>query len=34
MTLSQISKLNSKLHDEIKSRKQVNEFPKSDEHSD
>ena len=34
MTLSEISKLNSKLHGEIKTRKQANEFPKSDEHSD
>ena len=34
MTLSEISKLNSKLHDEIKTRKQASEFPKSDEHSD
>ena len=34
MILSQISKWNSKLHDEIKPCKKANELPKSDEHSD
>ena len=34
MILSKISKLNSKLPDEIKPQKQANELPKSDKHSD
>ena len=34
MILSEISKLNSKLSEKIKPRKQANELPKSDEHSD
>ena len=34
MILSEISKLNSKLSEKIKPRKQGNELPKSDEHSD
>ena len=33
MILSEISKLNSKLSEKIKPRKQGNELPKSDEHS-
>ena len=34
MILSEMSKLNSKLFEKIKPRKQANELPKSDEHSD
>ena len=34
MILNETSKLNSKLSNEIKPRKQANELPKSDEHSD
>ena len=34
MVLSEMSKLNSKLSEKIKPRKQANELPKSDEHSD
>ena len=34
MILNEMSKLNSKLFEKIKPRKQANELPKSDEHSD